>query len=484
MPIDRKQKFGSKFRKDTGGNVAMMFGLSILGLTTFVGAAVDYSGMTNAKAKLQAQVDSGVLAAARLQPKKGRLTVKDKDRKELVRTTMAANGYNPIGGKTKINIANPTITVKATTPYHTAFMGLIGMSTVDVSAKAQSQINSGGMVEIALVLDNTASMTVNGKLDALKTGAKGLLGTLQSFPEDKVAISIVPFTKNVNVGVANRGASWLDMPDEYTVTRNESKTTYSGGTPGTCTTAPATGTKDGASYTYDKETCTGGSKGTPTTAMVDRDYKAEWKGCVGARPGGLHIVDGTYSTRVPGLTGFEARERNASGGDRRNYCARPITPLTNNFTVLRGDIDKLYGTDDTYMPLGVAWGQRVLSSAEPFAQGKPAAKDIRKMMILMTDGMNTVHLDNPPYLDSNKSTTSTTLVEQTDKDTLKACKAARDAGIEIVTIAFQVTDAGTKDMLQKCASGKKNYHDAGNNAKLIATFEKIGARLSEVRLTQ
>ncbi len=480
----KKEKFPIlRLASDTRGNVAMMFAVSTTCLLTVVGAAVDYSGMTKSRMMLQHQVDAAVLAAARLQPAPGKTNVNNGDRKQVVADVLVQNRYDLAYGEPTINITNSTITVKATAPYKTVFMGLIGKPTVDINASAQSQINAGGKVEIALVLDNTGSMGVNGKLEALKTGAKSLLSTLSVFPADKVGVAIVPFAKNVNVGSGNRTASWLDLPSEYTVTRMETTTTYSGGTPGTCTTSQATGIRDGATYTYEETSCSGGTSGTPTTTTDPKDYVAEWTGCVGARPSGLHVEDGTYTTRIPGLTGFEAGEYRSDGNDRYNYCPKAITPLTNDFTKLDSGIDALFATDTTYMPLGVAWGSRVLSPAEPFPEST-TGKDVRKIMILMTDGVNTVHLDNPPYLDDNDASTATNLVEQTNNDTLKACRKAKQANIEIISIAFQVTDKDTKDMLQTCASGKKNYHDAGDNAKLIRTFEKIGARLNEVRLTQ
>lgn len=486
----KQVKITQRFAKDTRGNVAMMFGVCTLGLMTLVGATIDYSGMTASKQRLQSQVDASVLAAARLRPEPGNNNVKNKDRKAMAKEVLAQNGYDLSYKKPKIEIKNPTIAVTATAQYKTAFMGLIGKSTVDITATAESQINSAQSVEIALVLDNTASMGVNGKLAALQTGAKGLLATLSEFPSDQVSVGIVPFAKNVNVGVSNRGASWLEMPDEYTVTRpNQPTTTTTGGTPGTCTsTGPQTGTIDGSTYTYEGQSCSGGTPGTSTTTYGPKDYTAEWMGCVGPRPSNLHFKDETYSTRVPGLTYFEAEERSSHGTNRWNQCVRPITPLTNNFTTLNNQIDALWTRDSTYMPLGIAWGHRVLSPGEPFTEGA-SGKDVRKIMIVMTDGINTVHLDKAPYLDDNVEApyapvTPSNLVEQADKDTKKACNKAKQAGVEVITIAFQVTDTTTKTMLNSCATGNNNYYDAGDNAALIEVFEKIGSRLFDVRLTQ
>ena len=483
MVVKSKIRRLRRVASDKGGNVAMMFAISAVGMLTVVGAAVDYSGMTKSRMMLQHQVDAAVLAAARLQPAPGKKAVKKKDRKKVVYDVLAQNGYDLAYSQPKVRINNPAITVRATAPYKTVFMGLIGKNTVDLNVIAKSQINAGNTVEIALVLDNTGSMGVDGKLEALQSGAKGLLGTLSGFQDGKVKVAIVPFAKNINVGVDKRGASWLDLPDEYTVTRPETVTTYTGGTKGDCVTTTVNTTRDGVPYSYPSETCTGGTPGTPTTTTSDRDYVAEWEGCVGARPSELHISDDTYSTRIPGLTGFEAREYIPETFDLYHRCPEPITDLTNDFAVLNDGIDAMSTSDTTYMPLGITWGRRVLSAHEPFGQAT-SGDNVRKMMVLMTDGLNTVHLDKPPYLKDNRTSTATSLVEKTNQDTVEACRRAKADNIEIVTIAFRVTDAATRQILQSCASGVKNYYNAGDNNALIQTFQKIGASLNEVRLTQ
>src|SRR6185295_4048832 len=67
----------------------------------------------------------------------------------------------------------------------------------------------------ALVLDTTGSMNDDGKIDALKTATKNLLTQLQAAAttDGDVYVSIIPFSKDVNVGKSNYNASWIDWSE-------------------------------------------------------------------------------------------------------------------------------------------------------------------------------------------------------------------------------------------------------------------------------
>lgn len=66
-------------------------------------------------------------------------------------------------------------------------------------------------LRVALVLDNTGSMSQYGKMTVLKTASQNLLTLLQSATvnADDVYVSIIPFNKDVNVDPTNVSASWL-----------------------------------------------------------------------------------------------------------------------------------------------------------------------------------------------------------------------------------------------------------------------------------
>ena len=77
----------------------------------------------------------------------------------------------------------------------------------------ESQVKWGNTrLRVALALDTTGSMADDGKIDALKTATKSLLDQLKAAAakDGDVYVSIIPFSKDVNVGKANYQATWID----------------------------------------------------------------------------------------------------------------------------------------------------------------------------------------------------------------------------------------------------------------------------------
>jgi hypothetical protein len=73
-------------------------------------------------------------------------------------------------------------------------------------------------LRVAMALDNTGSMSQNGKMTALKNavaGTGGLIDQLSKLSKNSgdVYVSIVPFAKDVNVGSSNYNQSWIDWTD-------------------------------------------------------------------------------------------------------------------------------------------------------------------------------------------------------------------------------------------------------------------------------
>jgi hypothetical protein len=70
-------------------------------------------------------------------------------------------------------------------------------------------------MRVAMVLDNTGSMDDNGKMEAMQAAAKDMIETLSTYNKQTgdVYISIIPFTKDVNVGTSNVDASWINWTD-------------------------------------------------------------------------------------------------------------------------------------------------------------------------------------------------------------------------------------------------------------------------------
>jgi len=94
------------------------------------------------------------------------------------------------------------------------------VSSLDINAKTEVRLKN--TLEVALVLDNSGSMSEKGtgsglkRIDLLKAAAKQLVSTLATQAgqmkqvSKPVQFSLVPFAASVNVGTANASATWMD----------------------------------------------------------------------------------------------------------------------------------------------------------------------------------------------------------------------------------------------------------------------------------
>lgn len=98
-----------------------------------------------------------------------------------------------------------------------------------------------------------------------------------------------------------------------------------------------------------------------------------------------------------------------------------------------------------------------------------------KFIVFMTDGENT-HYDG---------SSGDYYAKKSDEETLASCKAAKDAGVTVYTVAFMAPTRG-QTLLKTCATTTSNYFEADDMAALIAAFEAIGKSAANVasRLTQ
>jgi len=470
------------FLKNNSGNVAMMFGVCSFALIGIVGAAVDYSGMTRAKQELQAQTDSAALAAAAYLPDDGESEGNTKTARETIaREMIIGNGISTTTANATLSYPDKaTLQIDADTQYKTMFMGMIGKSIVTINSSATVNLpNQDKMnLEMVLVLDNTDSMNEDGKLDTLKVAANNLVTALEDTGSEKIKVGLVPFARYVNVGTDKEGESWLAVPADSSATRTQSSYTKY---PQTCVNSGTkTIVKDGFTVTVPKKVCTEDKSKPEIVPAKTYDVNSEWRGCVGVRTTPRDMKDGEYTAeKVPGLPNRALKEDTGYSSDIYSYCPRAIVGLTKDFDEVRLRINDLFGIDNTYIPLGLEWGKRVLSKEKPYNEGKKADKT-RKVMVLMTDGKNTVQRSpDAPWL--NNSTDPTTSPEA-DADTAALCTDIK-ADTEVFTIAFKVNDTSTRNMLRNCATTNSQYYQADDNASLITAFEEIADSLGEkVRL--
>ena len=198
------------FRTARGGNVAITFALATLPILGFVGAAVDYSRANSVKAAMQTALDSTALMLS-----KEAATDSEDQLKTNALKYFTAIFVKPEAKDIQVHVAYTTdggskIVITANASMPADFTKILGYDTFNLVASSTAKWGTNRL-RVALVLDNTGSMSDAGKMAALQTATHGLLTQLQSAvttPGD-IYVSIVPFVKDVNVGKSNFAADWI-----------------------------------------------------------------------------------------------------------------------------------------------------------------------------------------------------------------------------------------------------------------------------------
>lgn len=480
----------------TRGNTALIFALAALPLAVGVGFSIDLARQGAAITAVQSAVDAAALAAAASD-------LDDEDALEAVVEDFWAGNRNgtPLseGYTTEVELIDEErvkVTVRGTVPAF--FSGLIGRDQLPVEAIAVATRGSDAFVEIALVLDNTWSMSASDgattKIAGLKSAATSLVNEVMTREDGKVRVSIIPYADYVNVGTGNRSAAWLNVPADYSTTWTPpprvctqvpvTTTTCTGGVRGTCTryrdgvpetyscwTTPQTCTTSPVSPPRTQERCTGG--GSPVTTWY------RWYGCVGSRnTGSLRLNDTMPTIRYPGLMRTS------------QTCLNPILPLSETKATVLAQINGLVVNigsyrPETYIPGGMVWGINALSPGEPLTDGRAYSPTVRKIIVLMTDGENTLRYvasdgtHTPP-----SGTGSASQLAQTNSDVGSLCTYAKSQNMEVYTVSLGVTSSTARNMLTSCATSAAHAYAASDSAALGAAFRQIARSINAVRLTE
>ncbi len=460
--MTKKLEF-KKFLNNKSGNFAMTLALVAMPIMLAAGAAVDFTSAARNEIRLQNALDAGILAVGVDFPNMSQLQVHQKI-DDYLRSNLPEKDYKQIK---KINIVpdvqgrslNATATAKA----DTSIMMLAGVKTLTYNAEARITAASGG-AEIAFVLDNTGSMNVDGKLDALKTAATNFTNGIMTKPTGgDVKIGIVPFADYVNVGLSNRSATWLDVDADSSTTENNYCYMTRDVIPGTCSTRNGID-REGNTYSYQE--C---SYGNEYEVCGPRTATITWNGCVGSRIAPYNLEDRNYGPYpVPGLMNV--------------WCGSEITPLTNVRSSVLDKINAMTGSGSTYIPTGLTWGMRLLSDMAPFSEAvsKQTAKNknIKKYLVLMTDGDNTASAEIP-----NQPTHWGTDVAQANTWTATVCNNIKAEEITVYTITFGTLAPQTKTLIQQCASSPAQYFHAATGNELDAAFVSIRESIMALHLS-
>jgi Flp pilus assembly protein TadG len=219
---------------DRRGNYALMTAVAMVPLMGGLALAVDYAEMNRQQQAVANALDAAGIATARE-------VVSGATESELIayaNSFFRANLEPAVAGSTELAVNLPTNTngggtlkLVARLDYKPRFFPVFArlidepgeIADAEVSFSTKSEIRLKNTLEVALVLDNSGSMSEIGtgsgqkRIELLKAAAKQLVDTLanQALLIKQVAkpvqFSLVPFAASVNVGSQNAGASWIDV---------------------------------------------------------------------------------------------------------------------------------------------------------------------------------------------------------------------------------------------------------------------------------
>lgn len=225
-----------------------------------------------------------------------------------------------------------------------------------------------------------------------------------------------------------------------------------------------------------------------------------------------------FQERLCKYTGNINAGNNTLGGHKQTCPAssNDITPLTNSKSTINSAITAMSSNGYTNIHIGAIWGLHVLSPTVPFTEGNPYETGTSKVMIIMTDGENTVNgysssdmnkaegylaygYPGPVYNGRIYSSTypspnsDAQVTAAIDSRLVETCTSAKNAGIEVYTIGLATNKTGNpagsnqakvEAMLTACASGPDYDFFPQNSSELVTTFQEIAGRLADLRLAQ
>jgi Flp pilus assembly protein TadG len=392
----------------------------VIPLLALGGGAVDFAQRARVRGELQSAADTAALAASRM-VQSGQMArdtdweaLKAKAEASATKFLLASIKILGTHGTPDFNVVvtDEGVTIEAHYDMKTSFLGVIGMNTLPANALAEVHLPDPILVEMALVLDFSGSMVQNDKFIRMRNAAISFVNKVKQDRADRTKIGIVPFSKYVYATV-----------------------------PG----AMIRGT-NAAQATMMMNAC-----------LSNRDYP--------------------YSTtdQTPSSTIDPSRwpQLDPADPDCQAYAAKDlrVRDLTDDFPGLVSAIAGMQPQNLTNISLGTEIGWQLLSPDAPFETARDYSDaNLQKIMIVLTDGMQTVAAEGPD---------GTTSVAAANQTTAELCSNIKATGIRIFTIAYDVDDTAVYGLLSGCASSPSAYHEVHDASGIDEVFDDIYAQINE-----
>lgn len=437
----------ARFRQAQGGNVAVLFGIAIVPILGFVGAAVDYARVNSARTAMQTALDTAALMISRDASGLTTAQISQKATDYFNALYKHPEALNVIitAVYTKSAADGSKIVLTGSATMKTDFMKIVGYPNLDFGSSSTT-VWGNTRLRVAMALDITGSMASAGKLDAMKKAAKGLVDTLKSSAKttDDVYLSIIPFNVMVNVGTSNKNATWLDWDTSYGSCSQSSKTT--------------------------KSSCVAAGK-VWTASNIN-----SWKGCVTDRTQ-------SYDTTRDAPTVSTAATLYL--GESYSACGSSILPMTSVYSAnesdgslddntIKGKINNLTANGNTNQGIGMQLAWMMLQTTDPFpTPPKDSNFKYTDAIILLSDGLNT---QNRWYSSASQIDARQTILCNNIKNKVNGTTT-------VYTIQVNTDGDPESAVLKSCAS-PGNFYSSTSASGIAAAFDSIGNSLSKLRIAK
>lgn len=532
---------------DREGSIAILFGFTAILVVAAIGFGIDLTRAIHIKSKVQTVVDATALAANYDSNGLSNSQVIEKALAHFEATMDTPAGYSIVPEVT-VNQGKIEVKARVTMPTYFGGLAGIKTLDIDVVSETVIGKVSFDVVMVLDNSGSMAGSKISTLKQAAKDLTETLFKINDvSEKKDRVKIGLVPFTAFVNVGADKESASWMDREGRSPIHWTNFETEANGkpdpamfnasymynGKPSRFTLykqlagMPWKGCVESRPMPYDV-TDDPAVDSNPATLFVP-EFAPDEPNSEYRKSGDYYYNDyldddrGICSKNVDkaykgtGMTEYEyAQKRLCKYNNQKKYYSgvsygpsywcktQPIVPLTNTKSEIVNAINDMAADGHTNIHQGVIWGWRVLSPQEPFTGGREIPKgeyrdeDHKRILIVMTDGANTYQSQSSfnltrinaygygteerlgPGVDRYNEIES-----KMDQRTALACSNAKSQGeVDIFTIAFQITDTATINMMRNCASRADMAYTASSNAALKEAFERIAEEITKLRLNR
>ncbi|WP_185984408.1 TadE/TadG family type IV pilus assembly protein [Aureimonas mangrovi] len=471
-----------RFIENRKASIPVMTAVLLMPMIVISGGAIDLIAHERMRSKLQDGLDRGVLAAASLaQTQPTRETI------ESYLRTVAPEGSYQLQFTEERYTNSRTVEATLESSIDTVFLSLIGIDSIAANARSKAQEERSN-IEISLLLDVSGSMRWGSsnsfagigrmRIDALRPAANGFLDVvLNDESREYTTVNVIPYAGQVSVGPVIFDALM------------------------------------GGRRTHSRSSCFEFLESDFTLSVPDFSQRHQTQ----------HFTQANHHTKLntqertitqPWWCPDDPHEAMASNqpdyvpNEGRDTDVTSISLMSNRRDALKTRIDNYKLYDGTGTPIAMKYGLLLLDPAiqpmiaqasryppmanalglDPKFANRPARfedRDTRKFIVLMTDGE--ISSQRKPkeegaiqyYSDGNRNR-DVFNAGRAVALTQQLCDAAKNKGVTIFTIGFEVNNNAASQMT-KCATSPSHFFRV-NSLNISDAFKSIASAIQQIKL--